>query len=147
MTNKRMTIPEAISEVQQIRTDWQLLHSVIGQFATPQLQFRQCCLELQDMEYKLAVAELQRKKCELEISQLMDSGDPIKIVDAEMKRLELKMHDLAVLGAEREVAMLRKIFNAMPHFTLAQIDAAQPEEYRLRNIEIGNGHVAELNSV
>ena len=148
MTSERMTIPQAIKEVQQIRTNWQLAHSVIGQFATPELQFRQCCLELQDMEYKLAYAELATKKSEAEIAKLEATGDPVDAVQADMHKLELKMHELAVLGAEREVAALREIFNQMPHFTLAEIDAAQPREYELRKIEIGNPqHLMELNAL
>jgi len=102
---------------------------VIGQYITPEMQFRQCCLEIQDMEYKLALANLQREKAELKIAKLERSGDPIKLTKAKIERLGLEQHELAVLGAERELATLRQIFAIMPHFSRQEIDAAQQEEF------------------
>ena len=53
-----MDIATAIAEIQQPRSRYQLIHMVLGQHDTPEMQFYQLCLELQDMTYKFQMAEL-----------------------------------------------------------------------------------------
>ena len=53
-----MNITEAIAEIQQPRSRFQLVHFVVGQHDTPEMRFYQLCLELQDMGYKLRIAQI-----------------------------------------------------------------------------------------
>ena len=57
-----MNITAAITEVQQPRSRYQLIHFVLGQHDTPEMQFYQLCIELQDMGYKLRIAQLNVRK-------------------------------------------------------------------------------------
>jgi hypothetical protein len=121
-----------IAEIQQVRSEFQLRHFVIGQHDTPEMRFYQCCIELQDMTYKLALATLTRRKVLAEIDKLTATGDPVDAVDAEIKALELQQQELAVIGAEREVECLRRILAEMPVFTRRQIEDAQPDYWHVR---------------
>lgn len=125
---------EQIAEIQQQRSEYQLRKFVIGQHPSPEMQYYQACLELQDMEYKLALASLTRERTLLEIERLRKEGigDPVKRIDADIKELELQQHQLAVIGAQREVAVLRRILSEMPRYTRAQIERAQPEYWKRR---------------
>jgi hypothetical protein len=55
-------IQKAIAEIQQPRSRFQLERFVLGQHATPEMQYYQVCLELQDMLYKYKLAEINQKK-------------------------------------------------------------------------------------
>jgi hypothetical protein len=59
-------INKAIAEVQQPRSRFQLERFVLGQHATPEMQYYQTVLELQDMIYKYKLAQIAVKKTETE---------------------------------------------------------------------------------
>lgn len=122
----------AIAEIQQARSRYQLERFVVGQHDTPEMRFYQLCIELQDMTYKLAHASLTVRRGELEIARLRRTGDELDAADADIKDLELQQTRLAMLGAEREVDVLRAMFEAHPKFTRAEIEAAQPEYWQAR---------------
>lgn len=127
-----MNVAAQIAEIQQVRSDYQLRHFVIGQHLTPEMRYYQCCIELQDMEFKLAHATLGRRRTELQIAQLLATGDPIDAIDAEIKTLELGQQALAEIGARREVECLRTILAEMVPYTRAEIEAAQPDYWQAR---------------
>ena len=70
-----MNITEAISEIQQPRSRYQLINFVIGQHDTPEMRFYQLMLELQDTNYKIGVAEIGLKKAAIEIEDLFNSSE------------------------------------------------------------------------
>ena len=72
-----MNIREAIEEIQQPRSRYQLIHFVLGQHDTPEMQFYQLMMELQDMGYKLRMAQLGIRKLEIEIKRLLETGDEL----------------------------------------------------------------------
>lgn len=123
---------ELIAEIQQVRSEFQLRHFVIGQHDTPEMQFFQCCIELQDMEHKLAHATLTRRETEIKIARQRSKNTPLGDVKAEKLELGLRQQALAEIGARREVEILRRILGEMEHFTRAEIEQAQPEYWRLR---------------
>lgn len=132
-----MDIPEAIAEIQQSRSRFQLEHFVLGQHDTPEMRFYQLCIELQDMEFKLAHATIQIDKAQLEIVRLRRKRrwfrrDPIAQREADLAELGLQQTRLAMIGAEREVRCLREMFDAHPKFTRADIEQAQPDYWRAR---------------
>lgn len=127
-----MNIPEAIAEIQQSRSRYQLERFVVGQHDTAEMRYYQLCIELQDMEYKLAHATLMVRRVELEVARLRATGDDLDAIDADVKELELAQTRLAMIGAEREVACLRAMFESSPHFTRQEIEEAQPEYWAAR---------------
>lgn len=125
-------IAQAIAEVQQSRSRFQLEHFVIGQHDTPEMRFYQICLELQDMEYKLALASLNEQEMELKIAKLRAKNDPLADIKAAKKELGLQQLRVIKVGAEREVAILRDLFRESTKYTRAEIEQAQPEYWRAR---------------
>ena len=149
-----MNITEAIAEVQQPRSRFQLVHFVIGQHDTPEMRFYQLCLELQDMGFKLRLAQLNVRKTEIEIARLLETGDEIDAIEAEEKQVGLEQTRIVMRGAERELAVLTDLFDGCQHYTRDEIEHAQPEYWQARltrqtNLQIMAGGVqwAQLDSM
>ncbi len=149
-----MDIHEAIAEVQQPRSRYQLVHFVIGQHDTPEMRFYQLCLELQDMGYKLRVAQLGVRKAEVEIARLEATGDDLDAIEAEEKQVGLEQTRIVMRGAEREIAILTDLFDESQKFTRDEIEHAQPEYWQKRltrqtNLQLMAGGVqwAQLDSL
>lgn len=126
-------LEKAIAEVQQPRSRFQLEKFVIGQHPTPEMQYYQVCLELQDMIYKYKLAEINEKKILTKIARLRSSGDELDELEAQELELGLEQTKIAVIGAKREIAHLVDIYNGFDQkYTREQIEAAQPEYWRER---------------
>jgi|TARA_R110000824_G_scaffold401331_1_gene611711 hypothetical protein len=149
-----MNITEAIAEVQQPRSRFQLIHFVIGQHDTPEMRFYQLCLELQDMGYKLRMAKLGVRKSEVEIARLLETGDELDALEAEEKQVGLEQTQIVMRGAEREIAILTDLFDESQKFTRDEIEHAQPEYWEKRltrqtNLQLmaGNVDAGQLTSL
>ena len=149
-----MNIAEAIEEIQQPRSRYQLIHFVLGQHDTPEMRFYQLCLELQDMGYKLRLAQLGIRKTEIEIARLLETGDELDAIEAEEKQVGLEQTRIVMRGAEREIAILTDLFDESQKFTRDEIEHAQPEYWQKRltrqtNLQIMSGNVgwAQLDSM
>ena len=149
-----MNIPEAIAEIQQPRSRYQLINFVIGQHDTPEMRFYQLMLELQDTNHKIGVAEIGLKKPAIEIARLLQTGHEIDALDAEEKTLGMEQTRIIMQGALREQAILEDLFNSCEHYTRDEIEHAQPEYWQKRltrqtNLQIMSGGVqwAQLDSL
>ena len=149
-----MNIHDAIAEIQQPRSRYQLIHFVLGQHDTPEMQFYQLMLELQDMGFKLRMAELNVRKTEVEIARLLETGDELDAIEAEEKQVGLEQTQIVMKGAQREIAILEDIFNTCQHYTRDEIEHAQPEYWHARltrqtNLQMMSGNVqwAQLDSM
>jgi hypothetical protein len=149
-----MNIHDAIAEVQQPRSRYQLIHFVLGQHDTAEMQFYQLCIELQDMGYKLRMAQLNVRKTEIEIARLLETGDELDAIEAEEKQVGLEQTQIVMKGAQREIAILEDIFNECQHYTRDEIEHAQPEYWQARltrqtNLQMMSGNVqwAQLDSM
>jgi hypothetical protein len=126
-------INKAIAEVQQPRSRFQLERFVLGQHATPEMQYYQTVIELQDMIYKYKHAEIAVKKTEAKIAQLRSTGDEIDELKAQERELGLAQTKFTMLGAERELAHLVDIWNSFDKkYTREEIEAAQPDYWQAR---------------
>ena len=149
-----MELHDAIREVQQPRSRYQLIHFVIGQHDTPEMRFYQLMLEIQDTGHKLRLAELSVRKAEVEIARLLETGDELDAIEAEEKRVGLEQTEIVMGGALREMAVLEDIFDTCQHYTRDEIEHAQPEYWEKRltrqtNLQIMSGSVgwAQLDSM
>jgi hypothetical protein len=126
-------IEKAIAEVQQPRSRFQLERFVLGQHATPEMQYYQACLELQDMIYKYKLAEINKKKTDLKIERLRSTGDELDELKAQEIELGQAQTNFAVIGAQRELAHLIDIWESFQHkYTREEIEAAQPDYWQAR---------------
>ena len=149
-----MNIHDAITEIQQPRSRYQLEHFVIGQHDTAEMRFYQLCLELQDMGYKLRMAQLGVRKARVEIARLQATGDDLDAIEAEEKQVGLEQTQIVMRGAEREMAILTDLFDESQKFTRDEIEHAQPEYWEKRltrqtNLQLMAGGVqwAQLDSL
>jgi len=126
-------IEKAIAEVQKPRSRFQLERFVTGSHPTPEMQYYQTCLELQDMIYKFQLAQIGVQKAELKIKRLRKTKDEMKELKAQETEVGLRQTRLAMIGAERELADLVEIFNGFDKkFTRAEIESAQPNYWNAR---------------
>jgi hypothetical protein len=126
-------IEQAIADVQQPRSRFQLERFVLGQHATPEMQYYQTVIELQDMIYKYKLAEIAVKKAQVKIAKLRASGDELDELKAQEHELGLAQTSFTMLGAERELAHLIDIWNGFEQkFTRAEIEEAQPDYWQAR---------------
>jgi len=126
-------IEKAITEVQQPRSRFQLERFVLGQHATPEMQYYQTVIELQDAIYKYKLAVINVKKSELKIANLRATGDELDELKAQERELGLVQTRLAMVGAEREMKHLLEIFDTFTHkYTRDEIEAAQPDYWQAR---------------
>jgi len=149
-----MNIADAIAEIQQPRSRFQLIHFVIGQHDTPEMRFYQLCLELQDMGHKLRLAQINVRKGEIQIARLLETGDELDALEAEEMEVGLEQTRIVMQGAERELAVLTDLFDESQKFTRDEIEHAQPEYWQKRltrqtNLQIMSGNVgwAQLDSM
>jgi predicted transcriptional regulator len=126
-------IEKAIAEVQQPRSRFQLERFVLGQHSTPEMQYYQVCLELQDLLYKYKLAEINAKKTQLKIDRLRSTGDELDDLKAQEIELGQTQTRLAVIGAQRELAHLIDIWESFEHkYSRDEIESAQPDYWQAR---------------
>ena len=129
----KMEIQAAIAEIQQPRSRFQLERFVLGQHATPEMQYYQTCIELQDMVHKYQRAQIAVKKQELKIARLRATGDELDELKAQEKEIGLRQTQLAMIGAERELNTLIEIWESFEKkYTRQEIENAQPEYWEKR---------------
>jgi hypothetical protein len=126
-------INKAIADVQQPRSRFQLERFVLGQHATPEMQYYQTVLELQDAIHKYKLAVINVKKAELKIAKLRKTNDELNELKAQRLELGLAQTSYSMVGAEREMKHLLEIFDTFTHkYTRAEIEAAQPDYWQAR---------------
>jgi hypothetical protein len=126
-------IEQAIADVQQPRSRFQLEAFVLGQHATPEMKYYQTVIELQDAIYKYKLAEINVKKSRLKISRLRATEDELDELKAQEVELGLAQTEFAMLGAEREMKHLIEIWDSFEQkYTRAEIEAAQPDYWQAR---------------
>jgi hypothetical protein len=126
-------IEQAIAEVQQPRSRFQLERFVLGQHATDEMRYYQTVIELQDAIYKYKLAAINVKKSELKIAKLRATGKELDELKAQEVELGLRQTQFAMLGGEREMKHLIEIFDSFEHkYTRDEIESAQPDYWQAR---------------
>jgi hypothetical protein len=123
----------ALAEIQKPRSRFQLEKFVVGQHDTPEQQYRQTLLEIQNLFYTVKVVQLELKKKEIEIARLKETGDEIDAIDAEIKELGMEQTHLTMIGAERELRDLVQIWDGFEKkYTYEEMEQLQPEYWSAR---------------
>jgi len=126
-------VKEAIKEIQQARSRFQLERFVLGQHATEEMKYYQTCIELHALLDNLEIAEIEIKKLELKIKRLREKQDELEDLEADLLELALRNQRIALVGSQRELAHLLEIWECFDiKYTRAEIEAAQPEYWRER---------------
>jgi hypothetical protein len=125
-------ITKASSTILPSRSRYQLRHFVLHAHDTRPMQWRQIVLEAQKLAYDIAMAELDIKKKQIEIKRLAASGDEVDAIEAEERRLGIALTERVLAGARLELGWLEELAAEVGQFTAEQIEADQPEYWRLR---------------
>lgn len=133
LNNKQHPIFDAIKEIQQPRSRFQLEKFVLNQHDTDEMKYYQCVLEIQSLINSYRKAELERQKIKIEILRLESSGDEIDSIDSKIKQIDLDTLDITMRGAERELIILAELWQSFPiKYTREQIEINQPEYWDKR---------------
>lgn len=126
-------LQEALAEIQQPRSEYQLQHFVVGQHDTEPQRYRQCLTEIQALYYTLRTVKLELQKSELQVERLRATRDAVDELDAQIKEVGMEQTRLVMIGAERELEALKNIWlDFKTHYTHAQIEDDQREYWHER---------------
>ena len=146
----------AFAEMQQPRSEYQLWHFVVGQHDTDQQRYRQCLTEMQVLCYTLRTVKLEIQKGEIQVARLRATRDAVDELDAQIKEVGMEQTRLVMIGAERELEALNKIWLSFEtHYTHEQIEDYQRQYWHERlnrqaRLEaMGNGNIgwAQLDAL
>ena len=110
---------EAFLEIFQGRSDFQIENFVVKAHASPERQYAQCVLELQNKYYSIKRADISRRKIKDEISKEVC---PFVI---EEKNLDLEQLEIAIIGALREFHILYQLYNKYPQYKNHELQVAE----------------------
>lgn len=127
-----MELEQALTEVQQPRSRYQLERFVVGQHDTAEMQFHQIVLELSIAIPNYRTALVSKRRMERQMERLKVSDEEDADLDLEEKQIGYDQFCAILDGSERELTALMDIYNAVPHFTRTEIDHAQPEYWEKR---------------
>lgn len=126
-------LEDAFQAIQQPRSDYQLQNFVVGEKDTAPAQWAQCVLEMQVKHSAIRRSIIAEKKLNLEIGQLLKTGDEMDELTAEEKQVDLDDLLRARLGALREFATLYSIYQGFDRdYTYEEIQAAQTDYWHAR---------------
>ena len=127
------TVLNAMAEIQQARSPFQIEKFVINQHQTIEMQYYQCVTEIQALYYTIKTVTLDMQISEIKMSRLRKTNDEIDELEAQKLELGLEQTRLVGIGAYRELDTLLGIFESFPkQFTRQEIDEAQPDYWEQR---------------
>ena len=118
-------LTEAFTEIFQGRSDYQLKQFVVDAHLTPERQYAQVVLELQNKHFALRRADVQRRRI---LEQLRTATG----LDAEELAIDLELVEIGIVGAQREYNALFAMWQQMPKYTNEQLQAAEEGYWRHR---------------
>jgi len=127
-----MNIKEAINEIQQSRSKYQIEKFVIGQHHSPEMQYYQLCLEANSVITNIEETELRIEKVKAEVEELLSTGKKSDAIEAKIKMLAIESLERNLIGSKRELAYMEELFDQFPKFTRDEIEAAQQEYWETR---------------
>jgi hypothetical protein len=127
------TVLNAMAEIQQPRSPFQIEKFVINQHQTVEMQYYQCVTEIQSIYYTIKSVTLDMQISEIKIKRLRETEDAIDELEAQKIELGLEQTRLVGIGAFRELDTLLNIFESFPkQFSRQEIDEAQPDYWANR---------------
>ena len=134
-------ILEAIKEVQQPRSKFQLEHFVLNQHDT------------EEMYDTLKTIDFEMRKKQIQIKRLKESSDELDAIEVEELEFSLETTNRLLVGTFRELSHLIDLYNSFPvKYSREQLETAQPDYWMKRltrqvNLDLlgNNGNVNPAN--
>ena len=146
-------ILEAIKEVQQPRSKFQLEHFVLNQHDTEEMRYYQVLLEIGSMYDTLKTIDFEMRKKQIQIKRLKESSDELDAIEVEELEFSLETTNRLLVGTFRELSHLIDLYNSFPvKYSREQLETAQPDYWMKRltrqvNLDLlgNNGNVNPAN--
>jgi hypothetical protein len=127
-----MKLQDAIKEIKQNRTKYQLEKFVIGQHHSPEMQYRQLCAEAAGVINSIEETKLRIEKIKAEAEELRETGKKSDEIEARIKELSIPDLELHIISSQRELEFMEEMFEQFPKFTREEIEAAQQDYWETR---------------
>jgi hypothetical protein len=129
---ENMKIKDAIKEIRQSRSRYQIEKFVVGQHHSPEMQYYQLCVEMNGLINTIKETKLRIKKIEAKAEELRETGKKSDAIEAEIKEMSIEELENHILGSERELAFMTELFEQYPKYTREEIEEAQPAYWETR---------------
>ena len=127
-----MNIKDAIKEIRQSRSRYQIEKFVIGQHHSPEMQYYQLCVEMYVLINTIEETKLRIEKVKAECEELRETGKKSDAIEAQIKERSIEELENHILGSERELAFMQELFDRYPKYTREEIEEAQPAYWETR---------------
>lgn len=132
-----MTIEQAIKEIIQSRSRYQLEKFVVGQHHSPEMQYYQLVIEAHNMIHAIKETELTIQKIKFQAQELRETGKKSDEIEAQIKELSISLLESNLIGQKRELEFMEDLFSQFENYTREQIEKAQPDYWRNRLMRVG----------
>tara|TARA_R110000868_G_scaffold151151_1_gene374782 strand:- start:400 stop:981 length:582 start_codon:yes stop_codon:yes gene_type:complete len=132
-----MNIQNAIKDIQQSRSRYQLEKFVVGQHDSPEMQYYQLVVEANGTTNSIKETELRIEKVKAEAEELRETGKKSDSIEAQIKELSIPELETQLIGQRRELAFMEELFLQYENYTREDIELAQPEYWRNRLMRVG----------
>lgn len=127
-----MDIKKAAKEIMQNRSNYQLEKFVLGQHHSPEMQYHQLVIELNELlKFKKETA-LRIEKIKAESEELRSTGKKSDAIEADIKELSLEDMENALSSQQKEIDHLQALFDASYKYSREEIESAQKEYWETR---------------
>jgi hypothetical protein len=127
-----MNIKEAIKEITQNRSKYQLERFVIGQHHSPEMQYYQLCREASGVMDAIEETKLRIEKVKAQAEELRETGKKSDAIEAQIMELSIPGMEESIISSERELVFMQEMFDQFPKFTREEIEAAQQDYWETR---------------
>jgi len=125
-------VEKAITFTMPSRTRFQVKNFVVDQHDTPEMQFKQIMLEIQDLTHKIRYNEITLEKMELQIRRLRESSNEMDAIKVKHKLLAKERLEILMTATYQELDYFIELASQYPEYTAQDIEAGQEKYWNAR---------------
>lgn len=127
IVEQKHPIFDAIKEISQPRTKYQINKFVIGQHDTDEQRYKQVLLEIRALIANLQRAFLTLEKTQIQYDKVSIETDPIKQIDAKLLKLDIGDLEDGIESSLKELDYFMQVWESWEHkYTSDEIEQLQP---------------------
>lgn len=127
-----MDIKNAIWEISQNRSNYQIEHFVVGQHHSPEMQYLQLCREASVVIDSIQETKLQIEKIKAQAEELRATDKKSDAIEAQIIELRITGLEEHLISSKRELVFMQEMFDNFPKFTRKEIELAQKDYWETR---------------
>lgn len=127
-----LDIKDAIREITQNRSKYQIEKFVIGQHHSPEMQYYQLCREASVAMHSIEETKLRIEKVKAQAEELRETGKKSDAIEARILELSISPMEESLVSSQRELDFMQEMFDKFPKFTRQEIEDAQQKYWETR---------------